>query len=752
MEMGIRATDIAFGEAPRILAIRDLQAGDCDRKGLPVRLNGHALFVPKQGFAMRFAIAALGLFLGSVDLVQAQPLKYPPTRQDNVEEVLHGMKIVDPYRWLEEGGSAETKAWVEEQNRFTQSILGKYPGRAKIRSKLSDLLEIGSIGVAHPVRGHYLYTRREGNQNQPILFVRDGVRGKDRVLIDPNELAKDGTIALDWWYPSKDGKLLAYGLSRDGSEQSTLRVREIESGKDLPDVIERTRAASVAWMPDASGFWYTRYPAVGSVAKGQENYFRHVFFHKLGTDPKDDPKVFGEGRSPEDWHSVSVSPDGRWLAVTASQGWAKSEIFVRDNEAKDAAFVPLAVGIKANFSVTLRNDRFYVQTNHDAPRYRIYRVEPTKVSRKDWVEIIPEGKDKLETVAAIGDHLIVEKMRNATSTLAIHDRDGKHQRDIDLPTLGTVAGLGGEWNGNEIFYGFQSFTMAQSIYRVDLKSNASELWDRVKTGIDPEQYGVEQVKVESKDGTPVTMFLTHKKGLKRDGTNPTLLYGYGGFNISLTPTFSAIRFMFLEKGGVLAIPNLRGGGEYGEEWHRAGMLDKKQSTFDDFLASAEWLIANKITTREKLCIQGGSNGGLLVGAALTQRPELFKAVVCQVPLLDMTRFHRFLIARLWIPEYGDPEKAEDFKWIWGYSPYQKVKEGAAYPAVLLTTAASDTRVDPLHARKMAARLQRATNSSSPILLRQETTAGHGAGKPRGLILDEQTDIWCFLFQQWGIEP
>lgn len=707
---------------------------------------------------MRSAIAVLlvSWFFGSAALVHAQALKYPPTRQDNVEETLHGVKIVDPYRWLEEGNSAETKAWVDEQNRFTQSILSKFPGRESIRKKLNSLLEIGSVGVPSPVKGHYFYTKREGNQNQPILFVRDGSRGKDRALIDPNELAKDGTIALDWWFPSKDGKLIAYGLSKDGSEQSTLRVREVATGKDLPDVIERTRAASVAWMPDASGFWYTRYPAVGSVAKGQENYFRHVFFHKLGTDPKDDPKVFGEGRSPEDWHSVGVSPNGRWLAVTASQGWAKSEIFVRDNEAKDAKFEPLAVGIKANFSVTLRNDRFYVTTNHEAPRYRVFRVEPAKLDRKDWAEIIPEGKDKLEAAAAIGDYLVVEKMRNATSTLAVHDRDGKHIRDIGLPTLGTVAGLGGEWDGSELFYGFQSFTMAQTVYRIDLDnktaSDESEFWGQVKTEIDPKDYVVEQVKVQSKDGTPVTMFLTHKKGLKRDGTNPTLLYGYGGFNISLTPTFSAIRFMFLEKGGVLAIPNLRGGGEYGEEWHRAGMLDKKQNTFDDFIASAEWLIANKVTTKEKLCIQGGSNGGLLVGAALTQRPDLFKAVVCQVPLLDMTRFHRFLIARLWIPEYGDPEKAEDYKWISAYSPYQKVKEGTAYPAVLLTTAASDTRVDPLHARKMAARLQHATGSTAPILLRQEMTAGHGAGKPRGLILDEQTDIWCFLFQQWGIEP
>jgi prolyl oligopeptidase len=677
-------------------------------------------------------------------------LPYPPTRVDNVADVLHGVKIVDPYRWLEDGASSEVKAWVEEQNRYTQGLLDKVPGRKQIRERLDQLLEIGSLGTPVPARSHYFYTRRQGNQNQPILYVRAGAGGPERVLLDVNLLAGDGTVALDWWYPSRDGRLVAYGISQNGSEQSTLHVRDVAAGKDLADVIERTRYASVAWLPDASGFYYTRYPRLGSVPKEQENYNRHVFFHKLGADPALDPKVFGEGRAAEDMMSVSISPDGRWLAVTIFQGWAKSEIFVRDNEAKDPRFVPLVEKVPAIFNITLRNDRFYLRTNHDAPRYRLYRVDPVKLQREDWAEIVPQGPDVLEGVAAVGDTLVAEYMRDASSRLRLLQGDGKLLEEVTLPALGTVAGLGGEWDGTELFYGFQSFTVAPSVYRIDLKTRKQELWGRVPTDIDATRYVVEQVKFASRDGTQVPMFLVHKRDFVKTGKVPTLLYGYGGFNISLTPSFATTRFLFLERGGLLAIANLRGGGEYGEDWHRAGMLDKKQNTFDDFLAAAQWLQSSGCTDRDHLAIQGGSNGGLLVGAAVTQRPDLFKAVVCQVPLLDMTRFHKFLIARLWVPEYGNPDDPDHFKWIHAYSPYQKVRAGTEYPAILFTTAAADSRVDPLHARKMAARVQAATRGSGRVLLRQETRAGHGAGKPRGLTLDEQTDIWSFLFWQLDV--
>lgn len=700
------------------------------------------------------SLPVLAVFLLSIGATAADEGKpnYPASRTDNVVDILHGVKIVDPYRWLEDGNSSGVKAWVEEQNRFTQSVLGKLPGRKVIRERLSKLLEIGSLGTPVPVKGKYFFTRREGTQNQPILYVREGQGGKDRVLIDPNALAKEGTIALDWWYPSRDGSLLAYGFSKDGSEQSTLYVKNVASGKDLPDVIERTRYSSVAWLPDSKGFYYTRYPAVGSVPKGQENYNRHVFFHRLGDDPKKDAKVFGEGRPPEDMLSVQISPDGRWLAVTAFQGWAKSEIFLRDNSKRDSKFFPLIEKVDAVFRVILRNHWLYVLTNDQTPRYRLFQASPFMPQQFAWTEIIPQGPDKLEGVAAIGDFLVAEYMHDAASRLELFDREGKRVEDLSLPALGTVSGMGGEWDGTELFFGFQSFTVAPEIYRVDLKNKKRSLWGLVEAGIDSSRYHVEQVKYRSKDGTEVPMFLAHKKGIERNGKNPTLLYGYGGFNISLTPMFSPSRFLFLEQGGVLAIANLRGGGEYGEDWHRAGMLDKKQNTFDDFLAAARWLIDNKITNPKRLAIQGGSNGGLLVGAAMTQQPDLFKAVVCQVPLLDMLRYHEFLIARLWIAEYGSADNPVQFKWLAAYSPYQRVKDGTSYPAVLLTTAASDSRVDPLHARKMAARLQRASVSANPILLRQETRAGHGAGKPRGLILDELTDVYSFLFWQLGMNP
>jgi prolyl oligopeptidase len=678
-------------------------------------------------------------------------MSYPPTRSQDVIDQLHGTEVVDPYRWLENADDPQVKDWVEKQNAFTRSLLDKLPGREKIREQLASLLDIGTLGTPVPRKGRYFFTRREGTQNQPILYVRDGLRGKERVLVDPNALAKDGTVALDWWFPSRDGKLLAYGLSTNGSEQSTLYVRDVDTGKDLPDKIERTRYASVAWLPDGKGFYYTRYPAVGSVPKGEENYHHHVFFHVLGSDPAKDPKVFGEGRPAEDMPSVGLSPDGRWLVVTEHQGWAKSEIFLQDLGKRDAAFVPVVEKVNAIFEAVPRNDRLYVRTNDSAPRYRLFGVDPLKPARTAWVELIPEGKDVLDGVAPIGDTLVAEYMHQASSRLRLFAKDGKPVRELELPTLGTLAGLGGEWDGDEVLYGFQSFTVPVSIYHVDLKTRKTDLWEQVRADIDFAAYEIEQVKYPSKDGTPVTMFLAHKKGLERTGHNPTLLYAYGGFNVSITPTFAASRFLFLEHGGLIAIPNLRGGGEYGEAWHQAGMLGKKQNVFDDFLAAAEWLIKEKYTSPAHLVIQGGSNGGLLTGAALTQRPDLFRAVVCQVPLLDMVRYHKFLIARLWIPEYGSADDSEQFKWLYAYSPYHHVKNGTAYPAVLLEAAESDSRVDALHARKMAARLQAATASDQPVLLRLETKAGHGAGKPRAKMLDELTDTWSFVFWQLGLK-
>ncbi len=694
--------------------------------------------------------------------MQSKKPNYPPSPSRPVVEEIHGVRIEDPYRWLEDGEAEEVKEWTARQNAFTEAFLSRLPGRDRIRDRLDQLLRIGRLSVAVPAGGRYFYTKRTGTQNQPILYVRDGVNGPDRVLLDPNQLSEDGTVALDWWYVSDDGKKLAYGLSQSGSEESVLHVRDVDTGRDLPDRIEGTRACSVAWTPDAKGFYYTRYPKEGEPIQDKQQvrpatkedtpYFRHVFFHKLGTDPTTDRKVFGEGRDKEDWPNVDLSPDGKWLVVTVEQGWSKSEVYLRPTEPADAPFVPVVEGVEALFSPIIRNDVLYIRTNLNAPRYRVFRADPRQPAREKWVEIIPQRPDVLDGLAAIRDRLVGLYMVNASSRLRLFDLQGKFQREIPLPTLATVSGLGAEWNGSEFFYDFSSFTVPPSVYRYDLGANANQLWQQVQSDIDTSLYEVKQVSYRSKDGTPITMFLAHKKGVRLDGNNPTLLTGYGGFNISETPFFGASLFLFLERGGVLALPNLRGGGEYGEEWHQAGMLDRKQNVFDDFQAAARWLITEKYTHPERLAIMGGSNGGLLMGAMLTQCPELFRAVVCQVPLLDMLRYHRFRIARLWIPEYGDPDDPQAFRWLRAYSPYHNVKPGVAYPATLFTAAESDTRVDPLHARKMTALLQSATTSEQPILIRLETRAGHGAGKPRSKVLDELTDTWTFLFWALQISP
>lgn len=697
-------------------------------------------------FLATMAVTMMAGTLMAGDVSSAKP---PATEKKAVTDRLHGVEFADPYRWLENAADPQVKEWVASQNAYTQATLGKLPGRAEIRERLNALLDIGTVASPHIAKGHYFYLKREGKLNQPILYVRDGLNGDERVLVDPNTLAKDGTTALDWWFPSEDGKLMAYGLSQNGSEQSTLSVREVATGEDLPDKIGRTRYASVAWLPDSKGFYYTRYPAIGSVPKGEENYHHHVFFHQLGTDPAKDPKVFGEGRPAEEMPSVSLSPDGRWLVVTAATGWSKSEVYLRDLSQADGKFVPVIEKRKNLYSVVPRQDRLYIVTNEGAPRYRVFVADPLKPARDDWREIIPEGTDVLNNIDVVGDTLVGLYMHRAASRLQLFDKEGMPTQELKLPIVGTVTGLGSEWDGTELIFGFQSFTAPLGLFHVDLKARQVEPWQLVKTDIDFSPIEFEQVEYPSKDGTSITMFLVHKKGLERDGKNPTLLTAYGGFNISLTPTFNASRLLFLERGGLIAIPNLRGGGEYGEPWHRAGMLGNKQNVFDDYISAGEWLIQRQYTNRDHLVIQGGSNGGLLTGAALTQRPDLFRAVVCQVPLLDMLRYHNTQIARLWIAEYGCADNPEQFKWLAAYSPYQHVKDGTPYPAILLTAAESDSRVDALHARKMAARLQAATSSSQPIFLRLETKAGHGAGKPRAKVLDEQTDIWSFVFWQLG---
>jgi prolyl oligopeptidase len=695
------------------------------------------------------------LRLAQAGAFPARPLLIP-TRRDATADDYFGKKVADPYRWLENGDSDEVKHWTEEQNAVTRRVLDRVRDRDRLHARLSELLAIGKVGTpavrkVAADKTRYFHERREGQQNQPILYVRDSVHGIDEVLVDPNLLAADGTTSLDWWSVSNDGKLLVYGVSQNGDEDSTLYLRDIDKKKDLADKIERTKYASIAWLPDGKSFYYTRYPKKGTVPEGEENYHRTVYLHRIGDDPEKDVYVFGKDRKMTDSPSVDISPDGRWLMVSVHEGWAKNELFLRDlRDKKQTGFTPVVTGVDAIFDATLRNDIVYVRTNDGASRYKLYSFDPKKPERAAWKQVLAEAPDVLNDVAPIGPNLIATYLADASSKVRIFAKTGEPKGEVALPTIGSTGGAGGRWDGDEAFYDFSSFAVAPTIYRLDLKTAKSEKWDAVEAPIDASSFEVERIRATSKDGTKVPIFLIHKKGMKKDGKTATLLTGYGGFNINIVPNFSAAMYLLLERGGILAVANLRGGGEFGETWHQAGMLGNKQNVFDDAIAAASELISAGYTDSAHLAVYGRSNGGLLVGALVTQRPDLFRAAVCGVPLLDMIRYHKFRIAKLWVAEYGSSEDAKQFEWLHAYSPYHHVKAGTRYPAVLLTTAESDSRVDPLHARKMAAAMQAATISEHPILLRVETKAGHGAGKPVSKVVDEMTDVFAFLFAELDV--
>ncbi|HYA24628.1 MAG TPA: prolyl oligopeptidase family serine peptidase [Terriglobales bacterium] len=722
------------------------------------------------GFGLHWIfIFFLGVFAGSVwaaddSTSTTAPPGPPKAKVDDVVETIHGHKIADPYRWLEDANSPDTQEFVREELAYTRSILDPLAGREQIHQRLTQLTSIGTMTAPQIGGNFYFYTRREGTQNQPVLLVRQGIHGKDRPLVDVNQLAADGTVALDWWYPSDDGKYVAYGTSASGSEESTLHVIESATGTILPDTIEHTRFASLAWKKDNSGFYYTRRPKKGEVPTGEEVYHVKVFYHALGSDPASDPLIFGEGRNPQDIPQVALpDDDDRYLLITVFEGWVKSEMYLQDLKAGTPP-VELTSGKEFLYGGEIFKGKLYITTNEDAPRFRVFAVDASNPKRENWKEIIPQRDAVLKGVAVFGGQFFAQYEKNASSQLRLFELDGKPIQEISLPAIGTIGGvpgnsnvgIGGRWDRKEAFYDFVSFTIPPTVYHVDLRLRHSEVWDKVSApGIDPTAYEVNQVWYTSKDGTKVPMFVFHKKGLTLNGKNPTLLTGYGGFDISLTPDFRGSRYLWLEHGGVLAVANLRGGSEFGEDWHRAGMREKKQNVFDDFIAAAEFLIADKYTDKDHLAIQGGSNGGLLMGAAFTQRPDLFRAVVCQVPLLDMLRYQNFQIAKLWIPEYGSADDAAQFDWLYAYSPYHHVKAGTEYPAILFMTADTDTRVDPMHAKKMAALMQaEAANGQSrerPILLRIETKAGHGAGKPITKQIEEGVDIYSFLFWQLGVK-
>jgi len=685
-------------------------------------------------------------------------IKPPLVEKKVVEETLHGIVIRDSFRYLEDATASETRRFVEQQNSWTRSLLDQVPGRDRIRERLEELVSIGVMGAPQVGGKYYFYTKREGRQNQAVLYVREGLHGSDRALVDVNVFDAQGMTALDWWYPSHDGKYVCFGTSENGSEISDLQVIETATGNLLPVRICRTRAASVAWKTDNSGFFYTRYPNPGDVPPGEEVYYRKVFFHSLAdaSDGSKDQLTFFYDQDPQGWPSVTVSDDDRWLLIAVSQGWTRVNLFLKDLSSESTP-LEITEGKSFLYGGEIYAGHLYLVTNEDAPRFRAFKVNLASPARETWREIIPQSSGShgavLQAAHVIGGKLFVRYERDVTAEVKLFDLEGKWLSDVAMPGLGSLAGIGGNYDSDEAFFDFQSFTVPTTAYRVDMSDRRAEvtLWQALKAPIDCKPYVVSQVFYPSRDGTQVPMFVVHGADVKLDGNNPTWLSGYGGFNVSNSPTFRASVLFWLERGGVFALANLRGGAEYGEEWHRAGMLDRKQNVFDDFIAAAEYLIREKYTNANQLAIQGGSNGGLLVGAALTQRPDLFRAVVCQVPLLDMLRYQNFQIAKLWIPEYGSADDADQFKWLHAYSPYHHVKSGTQYPAVLFMTADTDTRVDPMHAKKMTGLLQSdAANGQSierPILLRVETKAGHGAGKPTSKQVEELTDMFAFLLWQ-----
>ncbi len=675
---------------------------------------------------------------------------YPKTPRIPVTDVYHGVEVVDPYRWLEDVKDPKVRAWAESQTKLTRSILDAYAGRPELVATLRKMYDYQTTSTP-TVRGHrYFFTRKEGLKNQPIVYVREGAADAEpRLLLDPNTLAADGTVALDWMFPAPDGALLAYGTSANGSEMSTLRVLDVATGKPLPDEITRTRACTVAWEPGQKAFWYVRYAAKGTVPPGDEMYNRKIYRHVLGSDPETDVMMFGAGRPKTDWLGVHESEDGKYAIIRSSIDWIKNDLYLK-KLGDDSPIVPLAVGLEGHVDAHIFEGKVVILTNVGKPRRHVLVTDVDHLDPKDWKEIIPEGEGVIESVEIADRKLAVLRSTKAVSSLSIHNLDGGKVRDLALPMLGHAAGLEAAWDRPELFYSFQSYVFPPAVYAHQVDTGATRIIDRATARVDSDAYELTQVEYASKDGTRVPMFILKRKGLVLDGNAPTLLYGYGGFDISLTPNYDPDIRIWLDRGGVYAVANLRGGGELGREWHAAGRLGKKQNVFDDFIAAAEYLIKEKYTNPGRLAIEGGSNGGLLVSACMTQRPDLYRAVLCAVPLCDMLRYHKFSIAQLWIPEYGSSDSAEAFAWLKTYSPYQNVKPGTAYPATMLLTGESDTRVEPMHAFKMAARLQEESSSNRPILLRVEMKAGHGAGKPLAKRIEEDADKWTFLFQQLGM--
>ncbi len=698
-------------------------------------------------------LAAVTLLTAGCSTMSSK-INYPATVTTNVVDNYHGTLVADPYRWLEDDNSPETKAWVAAQNKVTFAYLNAIPGREAIRARLTKLWNYERYTVPFKEGGRYFYSRNDGLQNQSVLYTVDSLDAAPRVLLDPNTLAKDGTVALAGLSVSDDGNLLAYGTSASGSDWEEWRVRDVRTGTDLPDHLQWVKFSSAAWKKDGSGFFYSRYdaPKAGDALKGV-NKFHKLYFHKLGTEQSADELTYERTDKPDWGFGGAVTEDGRYLIISVTVGTdPKNGVLYKDLSSPNSPVVELAMDFDASYDF-IGNDGpvFWFKTNLQAPRSRLIAINSAQSQRANWQELIPQSPDALQGVGVLNNQFVASYLKDAHTLVKIFNLDGSFAHEVSLPGLGTAGGFGGKRADTESFYSYTSFTVPGAIYRYDATTGASLIFRQPKVDFDASAYETKQIFYTSKDGTRVPMFLVYKRGLKLNGENPTLLYGYGGFDISLTPSFSVSRAAWLEMGGVYALANIRGGGEYGEEWHQAGTKAHKQNVFDDFIAAAEWLEANHYTSPKKLAIQGGSNGGLLIGACLTQRPELYAAALPAVGVMDMLRFQKFTIGWAWCNDYGSSDNAEDFKWLSAYSPYHNLKPGTHYPATLITTGDHDDRVVPAHSFKFAARLQADNSGKNPTLIRIETKAGHGAGKPTSKQIEEQTDLLVFLTKALGME-
>ena len=688
---------------------------------------------------------------------QAQTLQYPSARKGDVVDDYHGTKVADPYRWLEDPDSPESRSWIEAENRLTNAYLADIPTRVAIRDRLTKLWNYPKFGSPFRKAGRYFFFKNDGLQNQSVLYKQASLSADPETLLDPNLLSEDGTVALSTLAVTDDGRLLAYGTAASGSDWEEFRVREVARGKDRPDHLKWIKFSGASWTKDGAGFFYSRYPEPADKALTDVNRFQKLYYHRLGADQAQDVLVYERPDQPDWGMNAEVTDDGRYAVLNVWLGTdRRNRVYYLDlKSAKRPMVKGDVVRLLDDFDASyafVGNDGpvFYFLTDLDAPRKRVIAIDTRHPERARWREVIPQGQDVLEGVQIIHDTFVANFMHDAASRLRLFALDGRMLKDLELPTLGSIGSITGERKDDEMFYAFTSYLYPTTIFRYDFRNGTTSVFKAPTIDFNPSGYETKQVFYTSKDGTRVPMFITHKKGLTLDGSHPTLLYGYGGFNISITPSFSVGTLVWLEMGGVYAVPNLRGGGEYGEEWHQAGMLDRKQNVFDDFIAAAEYLIAQRYTSAPKLAIAGGSNGGLLVGAAMTQRPELFGAALPAVGVMDMLRFHKFTIGWAWVTDYGSADSASQFPYLYKYSPLHNIRPGTKYPATLVTTADHDDRVVPGHSFKFTATLQAAQAGPEPVLIEIETKAGHGAGKPTSKVIEEQADRFAFLVRNLGM--